>query len=179
MELLKHGFQVSGRDQGHWPTELEWLFRLRNLSVHHGEELRPLVEEMRTDRVVVFAPAEAETFSPENARRAADFAKEVIEHCIQHPKPATPNGQACGSRHWKIRTTSAAERGYHRRMAQAAKPADSEIERRRKATSRLRGLFADVAPGESLVDELIADRRAEARAEGREGETRGCRRLSR
>jgi hypothetical protein len=89
MELLKHGFQVSGRDQGHWPTELEWLFRLRNLSVHHGEELRPLVEEMRTDRVVVFAPAEAETFSPENARRAADFAKEVIEHCIQHPKPAT------------------------------------------------------------------------------------------
>lgn len=89
MELLKHGFKVSGRDQGHWPTEMEWLFRLRDLGVHHGEELRPLVEEMRTDQVVVFAPAEAETFSAENARRAADFANEVIEHCMQHPKPAT------------------------------------------------------------------------------------------
>ena len=47
---------------------------------------------------------------------------------------------------------------------------DSEIERRREAASPLRGLFADVAPSESLVDELIADRRAEAQAEGREGE---------
>lgn len=54
-------------------------------------------------------------------------------------------------------------------MAQATKLTDSEIQRRRAAASRLRGLFADVAPGESLVDELIADRRAEARAEGREG----------
>jgi hypothetical protein len=59
--------------------------------------------------------------------------------------------------------------GYHRGMAQATKLTDSEIERRRAAASRLRGLFADVAPDESLVDELIADRRAEARAERREG----------
>lgn len=59
--------------------------------------------------------------------------------------------------------------GYHLGMAQATKLTNSEIERRRAAASRLRGLFADVAPGESLVDELIADRRAEARAEGREG----------
>jgi hypothetical protein len=59
--------------------------------------------------------------------------------------------------------------GYHPGMAQIAKLTDSEIERRRAAALRLRGLFADVAPGESLVDELIADRRAEARAEGREG----------
>jgi hypothetical protein len=32
----------------------------------------------------------------------------------------------------------------------------------------MRGLFADVAPDRSLVDELIADRRDEARAEDRE-----------
>lgn len=51
-------------------------------------------------------------------------------------------------------------------MAQATKLADSEKERRRAAAKRLRGLFADVAPGESLVDELIVSRRAEARAEG-------------
>lgn len=54
-------------------------------------------------------------------------------------------------------------------MAQATKLTNSEIERRRKAAGRLRGLFADVAPDRALVDELIADRRAEARAEGREG----------
>jgi hypothetical protein len=54
-------------------------------------------------------------------------------------------------------------------MAQATKLTSVEIERRRDAAMRLRGLFADVAPGESLVDELIADRRAEAQAEGREG----------
>lgn len=54
-------------------------------------------------------------------------------------------------------------------MAQATKLTDAEVERRREAAARLRGLFADVAPESSLVDELIADRRAEARAEGREG----------
>jgi len=57
-------------------------------------------------------------------------------------------------------------------MAQAAKLAKSEIERRRAAAQRLSGLFADVAPGESLVDELIADRRSEVPAEDREDEAR-------
>lgn len=32
----------------------------------------------------------------------------------------------------------------------------------------MRGLFADLAPGRSLSDELIAERRAEARTEDRE-----------
>jgi len=50
-------------------------------------------------------------------------------------------------------------------MAQVNKPTQSEIARRRDAAERLRGLFADLAPGRSLVDELIADRRAEVRAE--------------
>lgn len=39
------------------------------------------------------------------------------------------------------------------------------VKRRRKAAERLRGMFAHVAPGASLVDELIADRRAEVREE--------------
>lgn len=54
-------------------------------------------------------------------------------------------------------------------MAHATKLTNSEIGRRRAAAQRLRGLFSDVAPDSSLVDELIADRRAEAQAEGREG----------
>lgn len=52
-------------------------------------------------------------------------------------------------------------------MARATKLTKSEVERRRAAAERMRGLFADVAPDRSLVDELIADRRAEAAAEGR------------
>lgn len=46
----------------------------------------------------------------------------------------------------------------------------SEAERRR-AAERMRGLFADVAPERMLADELIAERRAEARAEDRATET--------
>jgi hypothetical protein len=57
-------------------------------------------------------------------------------------------------------------------MAQATKVTRSEVERRRAAAERMHGLFADVAPGRSLVDELIANRRSEARAEDREDEAR-------
>lgn len=61
---------------------------------------------------------------------------------------------------------------YHRRMAHTTKLTKSEIERRRAAAERMRGLFADVAPDRSLVDELISDRRAEAAAEGGKSATR-------
>ena len=61
---------------------------------------------------------------------------------------------------------------YHPDMAQVTKLSKSEIERRRAAAERMRGLFADVAPDRSLVDELIADRRAEAAAESGESAVR-------
>ena len=35
----------------------------------------------------------------------------------------------------------------------------------REVAKRARGMFAELAPGRSLVDELIADRREEARRE--------------
>jgi AbrB family looped-hinge helix DNA binding protein len=38
----------------------------------------------------------------------------------------------------------------------------------RDLAHQLRGLFADIAPGRSLVDELIAERREEARREEEE-----------
>lgn len=57
---------------------------------------------------------------------------------------------------------------YYEGVAHATKHARPEVERRRKAAERMRGLFADLAPGRSLSDELIAERRAEARAEDRE-----------
>ena len=43
-----------------------------------------------------------------------------------------------------------------------------EGDSRREAVRRARGLFAHIAPGESLVDELIAERREEARRESEE-----------
>lgn len=61
---------------------------------------------------------------------------------------------------------------YHRGMAHVTKLSKSEVERRRAAAERMRGLFADVAPDRSLVDELIADRRAEAAAESGESAVR-------
>jgi hypothetical protein len=57
-------------------------------------------------------------------------------------------------------------------MAHVTKLSKSEIERRRAAGERMRGLFADVAPDRSLVDELITDRRAEAAAESGEAAVR-------
>lgn len=61
-------------------------------------------------------------------------------------------------------------------VADADKRTNSEVERRREAAERLRGLFADVAPGKSMADELIAGRHAEARSEDREDEARRRRR---
>lgn len=51
------------------------------------------------------------------------------------------------------------------RMAHATKPEMSAAERRSAAIERTSGMFAHLAPGVSLADELIADRRAEVRAE--------------
>jgi len=55
-------------------------------------------------------------------------------------------------------------------MAHAVKAANHEVEQRRTPGERGRGLLADLAPGRSLADELIAERRAEARAEDHHGE---------
>jgi len=52
-------------------------------------------------------------------------------------------------------------------MTQATKADETVVKRRREAAEQMRGMFAHVAPGVSLADELIADRRSEIRSEGR------------
>jgi hypothetical protein len=64
-------------------------------------------------------------------------------------------------------------------MAHATKVTDAEVERRLAAIKFARGSIAHLAPGENLVDELIADRRAEARTEDREAEDEARRRRER
>lgn len=56
-------------------------------------------------------------------------------------------------------------------MAQATKLTKSEVERRRAAAERMRGMLGR-DPSRSFVYELIAERRAEARAEDHEDEAR-------
>jgi hypothetical protein len=53
---------------------------------------------------------------------------------------------------------------YPETVTQATKSAKSSA-KRRAAAERTRGMFAHLAPGVSLADELIAERRAEAQAE--------------
>lgn len=50
-------------------------------------------------------------------------------------------------------------------MAHATKVTDAEVEKRLAAIEFAQGSIADLAPGRSLADELIAERRGEARAE--------------
>lgn len=50
-------------------------------------------------------------------------------------------------------------------MASVTKATSAAVERRRAAIEATRGMFAHLAPGVSLADELIADRQAEVRAE--------------
>lgn len=54
-------------------------------------------------------------------------------------------------------------------MAQAIKITDVELEKRLAAIEYARGSIAHLATGRNLADELIADRRAEARAENASG----------
>ncbi|HZK48744.1 MAG TPA: hypothetical protein VFD74_03990 [Thermoleophilia bacterium] len=54
---------------------------------------------------------------------------------------------------------------YHEGMAHATKADEAVAKRRRAAAEQMRGMFAHVAPGVSLADELIADRRVEVRSE--------------
>jgi hypothetical protein len=59
-------------------------------------------------------------------------------------------------------------------MLQPANGNRSDYERRRAAAESISGMF-DRDPSRSLVDELIAERRAEARAEDLEDEARARR----
>lgn len=65
------------------------------------------------------------------------------------------------------RSKDASTERYDRCMAQMTS-ADKLAVERRAAIERTRGMFAHLAPGKSLANDLIADRRAEARAEDQE-----------
>jgi len=88
LETLKLGFSV-GRDSTRWLPELDWLFRVRDLAVHHQECLRPAVITRVTSQTVVVSATEVEMFSAPNACRAASLCAEIISTCLGNPKRAT------------------------------------------------------------------------------------------
>lgn len=55
--------------------------------------------------------------------------------------------------------------GRLRLMAHATKVTDAEVEKRLAAIEHARGSIAHLVPDRNLADELVADRRAEARVE--------------
>lgn len=86
--------------------------------------------------------------------------------------PAT--GDPLGLR--RSKTKGADRAGTIQDMAHATKAEKSAAERRSAAIERTSGMFAHLAPGVSLADELVADRRAEVRAEERADEAERRRR---
>lgn len=109
----------------------------------------------------------------ERARREAErrgiTLKELVEHALRRflaSEERTPPARKPRPRLGLGRSTdglSAAEI--------ATEPVAREVERRPAAAERVRGMFAD-GSGHSMADELIAERREEARAEDHEDEAR-------
>ena len=88
LETLKLGFNV-GKLGDRWGKDLEWLFDTRDGVVHHGEKHRPLVVVRVTEETVVYAGPETYQLTSDSARRAADIARSVTDHCLAYPKQAT------------------------------------------------------------------------------------------
>jgi hypothetical protein len=88
IECLKLGFKI-GRHAGRWQAELDWLFETRDNAVHHSETFEPTIVVRTTDATVVAGGPETFDFSAESAERAFGFASEVIQKCLDNPKPPT------------------------------------------------------------------------------------------
>jgi hypothetical protein len=88
IETLKLGFSI-GRESHRWLPELDWLFDVRDVAVHHAEELRPMTIVRVTAETVLVSSNEAWYFSAPNAHRAANLCAEIIDVCLAKPKRAT------------------------------------------------------------------------------------------
>ncbi len=94
LEQLKHSFEI-GKRATEWSRELDWLFQLRHSIVHHSEQARPMDIAAANADYIVLSATEAFSLTAASARRAADFAVDVITECLDHPRP--------GSRSWSER----------------------------------------------------------------------------
>jgi hypothetical protein len=88
LEALKVGFAI-GPQVMQWKDDLDWLFELRDSSVHHAEAPHPLVITRQTAETEVWSGEEVVRFGAQSAQRAVTVAMEIVGTCLRHPKPST------------------------------------------------------------------------------------------
>ena len=82
LERLKHAVDPSGL-VGTWERELPWLFGVRGGAVHYESSFDATVPHQAGTHVSVAQ----DTYSMENAIRAADLLVGILERCRDRPKP--------------------------------------------------------------------------------------------
>jgi hypothetical protein len=96
IEVLKSCFAL-GSGTNRWPSELDWLFKLRDNNVHSDEEFRPPASHP----VLGLATHERMTYSVENAEMAVTLMLEMLLHLVHHPRPAADPQLVEFTRRWK------------------------------------------------------------------------------
>ncbi len=79
----KQGFAI-GPSVKMWTSELTWLFRLRDRAVHFDEE----PQDTKTHPLGFATAPEHSDYSVETTKRALDLVLEILQACIDNPKPA-------------------------------------------------------------------------------------------
>jgi len=80
-ETLKHGFRISAQ---RWVKELDELFELRDGAVHP----EALLTEPQPHPLGVNTAVEYVVYRCESATETLDLLLEILETCIERPKPA-------------------------------------------------------------------------------------------
>jgi hypothetical protein len=79
---LKWAFDLGGKPQ-EWVEDFRWLFGLRVRALHSKEEWQELVPHEEIPDV------ESRDYSARSAEWAVALARDVIQTCIENPKPET------------------------------------------------------------------------------------------
>jgi hypothetical protein len=88
VECLKHGFEVGAKAR-RWQEDLDWLFAIRDNSVHHSEVWEEMVVVDETDQTIAYGGKSTFNFSAANASRAYEISRDIIRWCLLNPKQNT------------------------------------------------------------------------------------------
>ena len=93
-ECLKRRFHTGKRDQEEWVSRFKRLFALRDAAVHAKVELLPAVPHPSG---VSNAGQVNVDYSAEEAVEAVDLMLDVLNTCVQNPKPSD-----AGAKKWAV-----------------------------------------------------------------------------
>jgi hypothetical protein len=86
LEQLKQSFAV-GKYAREWSQDLEWVFKLRDDIVHHGEEPRSMVITAADERDILLSATEAYFLTASSARKAVGLVEQILQVCLAQPRP--------------------------------------------------------------------------------------------